>query len=141
MVLPLLHCVPCHRSWHGPVSYTHLLTYAGFIAKCERLLELSGTKGLSQRFLFWIAPLIFGLYHSFYFASAGTSLIEKLILPILSFPRHTTVTLSPKVRTSSTWLILDVYKRQPLSRLIPSLQIQNLWHSLRLPEYFVRFPL
>ncbi len=32
----------------------------------------------------------------------ATSFIEKLILPILSLPRHTTVTLSPSVSTSST---------------------------------------
>lgn len=37
----------------------------------------------------------------------ATSFMEKLILPILSLPRHTTVTLSPRVRTSSTWLILS----------------------------------
>ena len=37
----------------------------------------------------------------------ATSFIEKLILPILSLPRHTTVTLSPRVSTSSTRLILS----------------------------------
>ena len=34
--------------------------------------------------------------------------MEKLILPILSLPRHTTVTTSPSVRTSSTRLILSL---------------------------------
>ena len=43
-----------------------------------------------------------GLAFYSYFASAGTSLMLKLILPILSLPRHTTVTLSPRVKTSST---------------------------------------
>ena len=43
-----------------------------------------------------------------YYSSVGTSFIEKLILPILSFPRQTTVTLSPSVSTSSTWLILSL---------------------------------
>lgn len=42
-----------------------------------------------------------------YFCAFGTSFIEKLILPILSFPRQTTVTLSPNVSTSSTRLILS----------------------------------
>ena len=42
---------------------------------------------------------IFNFIMSYLF---GTSLIEKLILPILSFPRQITVTLSPNVRTSST---------------------------------------
>ena len=40
--------------------------------------------------------------------SSTTSFIEKLILPILSFPRQTTFTLSPNVRTSSTCLILSL---------------------------------
>ncbi len=34
--------------------------------------------------------------------ACATSFMEKLILPILSLPRHTTVTLSPSVSTSST---------------------------------------
>ena len=34
------------------------------------------------------------------------SLIEKLTLPILSFPRHTAFTRSPSVKTSSTCSIL-----------------------------------
>ena len=38
----------------------------------------------------------------------ATSFIEKLILPILSLPKQTTVTTSPKVSTSSTWLILSL---------------------------------
>ena len=38
----------------------------------------------------------------------ATSFMEKLILPILSLPRHTTVTTSPRVRTSSTRLILSL---------------------------------
>ena len=36
------------------------------------------------------------------------SLIEKLILPILSLPRQTTLTSSPKVSTSSTCSILSL---------------------------------
>ena len=37
-----------------------------------------------------------------------TSLIEKEILPILSLPRHTTLTTSPRVSTSSTCSILSL---------------------------------
>ena len=39
---------------------------------------------------------------------SATSFMLKLILPILSLPRHTTLTLSPSVRTSSTRLILSL---------------------------------
>ena len=48
----------------------------------------------------------------FSYASAGTSFIEKLMRPILSFPRQTTFTLSPNVRTSSTRLIrsLEIFE-------------------------------
>ena len=49
-----------------------------------------------------LQPLIFCL---FYFSSAGTSLMLKLILPILSLPIQITLTSSPSVRTSSTRLI------------------------------------
>jgi len=40
--------------------------------------------------------------------ASATSFIEKLIRPILSLPKQTTVTTSPNVRTSSTWLILSL---------------------------------
>jgi len=39
------------------------------------------------------------------FASFGQSLMEKLSLPMRSFPRQITLTTSPRVRTSSTWLM------------------------------------
>ena len=41
-----------------------------------------------------------------------TSFILKLIRPILSFPRHTTFTTSPSVRTSSTRLMrsLEIFE-------------------------------
>ena len=56
-----------------------------------------------------LSVIFFFMYNELYasyFLSAGTSLMEKLILPILSLPRQITVTLSPRVRTSSTCSIL-----------------------------------
>ena len=52
-----------------------------------------------------VKPMLHPLPVIIYFSSFGTSFMEKLILPILSLPIHTTFTLSPSVNTSSTRLI------------------------------------
>ncbi len=76
-----------------------------------------------------------------YFASFGTSLMLKLMRPILSFPRHTTFTTSPSVRTSSTRLILSLAilemctipslpgansRKAPKSLMLMTLPVENL---------------
>ena len=64
------------------------------------------TSGTSFRRPLASITLVALMLQSFNYCCA-TSFMEKLILPILSLPRQTTVTLSPSVSTSSTWLILS----------------------------------